>query len=215
MLMGLLTGHSGKEPTCQYRRWRRHRFNPWVGKIPWSRKWQPHSASLAWRIPWTEEPGGLQSLGLHSVRHDWAHNHVNNNDSYFKRSIPLWSFLYSYTNAQGCHMYHHHFVSHVNYLESTHSSYSYSLIGVIACEVIGGCLNCETIERSTERILVILPRLLAPDSLDIIWPWSAIVEQAWGAGYPSYSCFILRRLCAASKVLLFSRLRFCLKYIFP
>ena len=31
-----------------------------------------HSSILAWRIPWTEEPGGLQSLGLHRVRHDWS-----------------------------------------------------------------------------------------------------------------------------------------------
>ena len=33
-----------------------------------------HSSILAWRIPWTGEPGGLQSLGLHRVRHDWATN---------------------------------------------------------------------------------------------------------------------------------------------
>ena len=29
-----------------------------------------HSSTPAWRIPWTEEPGSLQSLGSHSVRHD-------------------------------------------------------------------------------------------------------------------------------------------------
>ena len=29
-----------------------------------------HSSILAWRIPWTEEPGGLQSMGLKRVRHD-------------------------------------------------------------------------------------------------------------------------------------------------
>ena len=29
-----------------------------------------HSSVLAWRIPWTEEPGGLQSTGLQRVRHD-------------------------------------------------------------------------------------------------------------------------------------------------
>ena len=29
-----------------------------------------HSSVLAWRIPWTEEPGGLQSIGLQKVRHD-------------------------------------------------------------------------------------------------------------------------------------------------
>ena len=32
----------------------------------------PHSSTLAWRIPWMEEPGGLQSMGLHRVRHDWS-----------------------------------------------------------------------------------------------------------------------------------------------
>ena len=29
-----------------------------------------HSSILSWRIPWTEEPGGLQSIGLQKVRHD-------------------------------------------------------------------------------------------------------------------------------------------------
>ena len=32
----------------------------------------PHSSTLAWKIPWTEEPGGLQSLGSLRVGHDWA-----------------------------------------------------------------------------------------------------------------------------------------------
>ena len=32
----------------------------------------PHSSTLAWKIPWTEEPGGLQSMGSLRVRHDWA-----------------------------------------------------------------------------------------------------------------------------------------------
>ena len=30
----------------------------------------PHFCTLAWKIPWTEEPGGLQSMGLLGVRHD-------------------------------------------------------------------------------------------------------------------------------------------------
>ena len=30
----------------------------------------PHSSTLAWKIPWKEEPGGLQSMGLLRVRHD-------------------------------------------------------------------------------------------------------------------------------------------------
>ena len=32
----------------------------------------PHSSTLAWKIPWMEEPGGLQSLGLLRVRHSWT-----------------------------------------------------------------------------------------------------------------------------------------------
>ena len=31
-----------------------------------------HSSTLAWKIPWTEEPGGLPSMGSHRVRHDEA-----------------------------------------------------------------------------------------------------------------------------------------------
>ena len=31
-----------------------------------------HSSTLAWRIPWAEDPGRLQSMGLQRVRHDWA-----------------------------------------------------------------------------------------------------------------------------------------------
>ena len=32
----------------------------------------PHSRTLAWRIPWTEEPGGLQSMASLRVGHDWS-----------------------------------------------------------------------------------------------------------------------------------------------
>ena len=45
---------------------------PGSGRSPGRRKWQPHSNILAWRIPWMEEPGRLQSVGLQRVGHDWA-----------------------------------------------------------------------------------------------------------------------------------------------
>ena len=32
----------------------------------------PHSSTLAWQVPWTEEPGGPQSMGSRGVGHDWA-----------------------------------------------------------------------------------------------------------------------------------------------
>ena len=45
-----------------------------------------HSSILAWRIPWTKEPGGLESMGMQRVRHDWAahtHTHIQ-----FKKDLP-------------------------------------------------------------------------------------------------------------------------------
>ena len=41
-----------------------------------------HSSILAWEIPWTEEPGGLQCMGLQRVGHDLAteHTHTYNFD---------------------------------------------------------------------------------------------------------------------------------------
>ena len=37
---------------------------------PLEKGMETHSSVLAWRIPWTEEPGGLQSIGSQRVRHD-------------------------------------------------------------------------------------------------------------------------------------------------
>ena len=46
----------------------------WVGSLSWEDTLEEgkatHYSFLAWRIPWTEEPGGLQSLGWQRVRHD-------------------------------------------------------------------------------------------------------------------------------------------------
>ena len=51
-------------------------FNPgfdlWVGKIPLEKGMATHCSIQAWRMPWTEEPGGLQSMGSWRVGHDWA-----------------------------------------------------------------------------------------------------------------------------------------------
>ena len=60
--LGLPGGTSDREPSCQCSRHKRHRFNPWVGKIPWEEGMATHSTILAWRIPWREKPGELQSI---------------------------------------------------------------------------------------------------------------------------------------------------------
>ena len=65
-------GTSGKESACQFRICYRHELDPWVGKIPLEEEMITHSRILAWRIPWTEEPGGLQSMGSQGIGHDWV-----------------------------------------------------------------------------------------------------------------------------------------------
>ena len=50
-----------------------------------------HSSILAWRIPWTEEPGGPQSIGLKGVRHDWATDTHTHRDFFGIHFI--WDFL--------------------------------------------------------------------------------------------------------------------------
>ena len=46
----------------------------WVQSLDWEEAleevMETHSHILAWKIPWTEEPGGLQLMGLQRVRHD-------------------------------------------------------------------------------------------------------------------------------------------------
>ena len=49
-------------------------WETWVQSLGWEdsleKEMATHSSILAWRIPWTEEPGGLQSMGLQRVGHD-------------------------------------------------------------------------------------------------------------------------------------------------
>ena len=68
--LGFLGGSDGKEYAC---------CAGDLGLIPGSGRSLGegngnHSRILVWRIPWTEEPGGPQSMGLQGVRHDWVTN---------------------------------------------------------------------------------------------------------------------------------------------
>ena len=46
------------------------RIRTWVGKIPLKKEMATPSSILAWELPWTEVPGGLQSRGSQRVGHD-------------------------------------------------------------------------------------------------------------------------------------------------
>ena len=61
-------GTSGKEPACQCRKRKSRRFDPWVRKIPWRRKWQPTSGFL----PGESHGQGSLVATVHSVSQSWT-----------------------------------------------------------------------------------------------------------------------------------------------
>ena len=67
---------SDKESACQCRR-------PRFREEPLEKEMTTHFSILAWEIPWAEKPGGLQSMGLQRVGHDWA---ANNSLLFFSRT---------------------------------------------------------------------------------------------------------------------------------
>ena len=66
-IYGFPGGASSEEFTCQCWSHKIHGFDPWVGKIPWRRAWQPTPVLLP-----IDEPGELQSMGSQRVEHTEA-----------------------------------------------------------------------------------------------------------------------------------------------
>ena len=69
ILGGFPGGSSGDESACSAGDLRNMGSIPGLGD-PLERGMATHSSILAWRTPWTEEPGGLQATGSQRVRHD-------------------------------------------------------------------------------------------------------------------------------------------------
>ena len=61
---------SGKESICQYRRLQEMLAQLLGWEDPLEKEMANHSSILAWKIPWTEKPGSLQSMRSQRVRHD-------------------------------------------------------------------------------------------------------------------------------------------------
>ena len=57
---------------------------------PLEKEMATHSIILAWKIPWTEEPGRLQTMGSRRVRHDWA---TSLSLSLFRYKINIWESI--------------------------------------------------------------------------------------------------------------------------
>ena len=65
-------------PTVNYQQIPLKLYSSWdmlfgiISTFLWEKAMAPHSSTLAWKIPWMEEPGRLLSMGSHRVGHDWA-----------------------------------------------------------------------------------------------------------------------------------------------
>ena len=66
---------SDKESTCQYRRHKRHKFDPWIRKIPWSRKWQPTPVFLPGEFHGYRSLTDYSPWGPKRAGHNWVHTH--------------------------------------------------------------------------------------------------------------------------------------------
>ena len=76
-IMGLPSWLSGKESACQCRRHKRYSFNPWVGKIPWRRKWHPTPVFLSGKPHGQRSLVGYSPWGLKNsdtTLHTYAHS---------------------------------------------------------------------------------------------------------------------------------------------
>ena len=73
---GFPGGASGKESACNAGD--QEPEDPSLGgKDPLEEAMATHCSILAWISPWTEEPGGIQSMGLQRVRQDWVTKHID------------------------------------------------------------------------------------------------------------------------------------------
>ena len=91
--MGFPIASEGKNPTAMQKR-----QEMWVRlsdqEDPLEEEMATHSSTLAWRILWTEEPGGLQSTGSQRVGHDWAgRNMYHNEKTICTPQYILWVYL--------------------------------------------------------------------------------------------------------------------------
>ena len=79
-------------------------FDPCIGKIPWRKQWQLTPILFVWRIPWTEEPGELQSMGSQEsdTTKQLTHSHTkfNYSQSDFQNEYAKMMFKQIFGNTE-------------------------------------------------------------------------------------------------------------------
>ena len=110
-----------------------------------------HSNILAWRIPWTEEPGGLQSVGIQRVRHNWVTKH---------------SHTHTHTHL---YMYSHTFMLKTDLIFKNKLNFKISFYLVFILLTFFACKY-----NGKEKCSVFLFHSLASSQIFVVfiwWPW--------------------------------------------
>ena len=104
-----------------------------------------HSSILAWRIPWTEEPGGLQSMGSHRVGHDWSDwaNHTWIYEVRVSVLEELWVFILNHVKSMVNKTFQWFEVFHIKvHLNQTWACICYWCACFLACSLPKEKMQC-------------------------------------------------------------------------
>jgi len=117
-ILGTIWWLSGEEPTCQCRRLR---FDPWVEKMPWRRKWQPTSVFMPGKSHGQRRPAGYSSWGRKGIRHNLATNNWALHCSVCTRDTEI--LVKDQKQSQFKHNYEY-FLSQDNIIHSFHQYFT-------------------------------------------------------------------------------------------
>ena len=92
---------------------RETRFQSLSGEYPLEKAMAPHSSVLAWKIPWMEEPGRLQSMGSQRVIHDWATFTLHTHTHTHARTYITHHIFFIHSSVDG-HLFCFHVLAIIN-----------------------------------------------------------------------------------------------------
>ena len=133
---------------------------------PLEKEMATHSSTIAWKIPWTEEPGRLQSMGSQRVRHDWVTSlHFN---VLFRASVSLWIFCLDDLpiDIHGCLNALFYYAAVNLSLMFLNSCFMYLFVAILdAC----ACMLIHSVVSDSTAYRVVHPHGLQPTTLLHLW----------------------------------------------
>ena len=188
----------------------------WVWSLGWKdpleEEMATHSSILAWKIPWTEEPGGLQSMELQRVGHDLTTEHAHEPlHKGFSGSVvgPL---LVGSTHFQDaisllglhCHLYNSHFIPSLSTENQTlqPTTYSTSPLGHLT-----GTSNPPWPNVNLWEVFLNLPFPKVPQNMALLPIWLKEQRPGTSCFFPSWAiatscglvCYLLLSICSPAQ----------------